>query len=97
LASDDARPTHVSTQGALGMIFWRRDGRELGYLAADGNVTVVNVVGDSSLQLGRPRALFPARGVQGGPYGVNGNPAQLRNVNAAADRFVFTVPAPPTR
>jgi len=97
LASDDARPTQVSTQGALGMIFWHRDGRELGYLAADGNVTVVNIVQDGALRLGRPRPLFPARGVQGGPYGVTGNPAQLRNVNGAADHFVFIVPSSPTR
>jgi len=56
-----ARRTRISTQGGLGPR-WRRDGRELFYVASDGMMTAVELqtVG-STLQPGQPKPLFKAR------------------------------------
>ncbi len=43
---------------------WRRDGRELYYLAPDGKLMAVEVKTGSAFQAGVPRALFDARGRQ---------------------------------
>ncbi len=37
---------------------WRRDGKELFYLAPDGTITSVSIESAASLKLGSPRALF---------------------------------------
>ena len=34
-ATSPATPVQISDQGGTGMVFWRRDGKELYYLAAD--------------------------------------------------------------
>lgn len=40
---------------------WRRDGRELFYLAADGKLMAVEVKAGNSFETGEPRTLFALR------------------------------------
>jgi Tol biopolymer transport system component len=83
----------VSNQGAQGMIFWREDGKELGYLAADGDVMTVDVTTVPAFQTGTPKILFqPPNPGAGGPYAAIGNLPQLKNVSRSGQRFVFAVP-----
>jgi Tol biopolymer transport system component len=46
---------------------WRRDGRELFFLAADGKLMAVPIKGDAALEIGAPAALFEAH--IGAPFG----------------------------
>jgi Tol biopolymer transport system component len=88
-----AKSWQVSNQGAQGMIFWRQDGKELGYLAADGVVMTVEVTTAPTFQTGTPKILFrPPNAGGGGPYAAIGNLPQLKNVSRNAQRFVFAVP-----
>lgn len=51
----------ISTDGG-GWPRWRRDGREVFYLARDGSITAVNVNGQgSTFEVGAGRPLFPAK------------------------------------
>ena len=38
-----ATPVQISDQGGTGMVFWRRDGKELYYLAADRGIMAVEI------------------------------------------------------
>ena len=52
-------PWQVSNnEGAEGMIVWRRDGAELGYIGADRGVKAVPVSMARAFESGRPRTLF---------------------------------------
>jgi len=82
--------TQISRDGAQGMIFWRHDGKEIGYLSRNGEVTVVGLASAADV-VGSPMVLFRSPSPSGGAYGVTGNSAQLHNVNADANRFVFAV------
>ena len=100
LGTDTARPARVwqvSREGAQGMIFWRQDGKNLGYLAADGSIMSVDIT--ASLDLTSPTPLFrpPSLG-GGGPYGAIGNPAQLNSVSRDGQLFLIAllVPANPS-
>jgi Tol biopolymer transport system component len=59
---DGARKWHVSPAGGL-MPHWRRDGRELFYLALDGTLMVVPTSLGERVEIGVPHALF-ATGIQ---------------------------------
>lgn len=48
----------VSRQGSAGMVHWRRDSRELFYLAPDGGVMAVDVTTAAPFTSGSPRLLF---------------------------------------
>ena len=75
------------------MIFWRDDGKELGYLATDGTVMAVDVTTAPTLQTGTQKILFrPPISGNGGPYAAIGNAPQLKNVSRDAQHFVFAVP-----
>jgi Tol biopolymer transport system component len=88
--SSSASEWQISEAGARGMIFWRDDDRELGYLAADGSVQSVEVVSTSPFQTGARKVLFkPARLPTGGPYAAMDNAAQLGNVSRDGRQFVF--------
>ncbi len=50
----------VSTEGGF-LPHWRRDGRELFYLTADGTLMAVPIKAASTFQFGTPRALFATR------------------------------------
>ena len=51
-------PWQVSTEGGLGMGFWRQDGKEFYYLAADRGFMAVDVSLSPSFEFGKPRLLF---------------------------------------
>jgi Tol biopolymer transport system component len=76
----------ISTRGG-GMTRWRRDGRELFYLALDGRLMSVQVdpTPDGSLRLGTPAALFEPR--IGPP--VQANSTQQYMVAADGKRFLL--------
>jgi Tol biopolymer transport system component len=76
----------ISTNGG-GMARWRRDGRELFYLAPDGRLMSVRVepTSDDSLQVSAPVALFEAR--IGPP--LQGNSSQQYMVAADGKRFLL--------
>src|SRR4029450_4776167 len=83
-----AKPAQVSTTGAVGMIFWRQDGKELYYLTPDREVMAVEVTTAPTFRSGTPRLLFKVPGLW------FGNPAQWKNVSADGQRFVFAINVP---
>ena len=84
------KPVQVSTAGALGMIFWRQDGKEMYYLTPDWEVMAVEVTTTPTFQAGTPRLLFKLPGR--GPW--FGNPQQWKNVSRDGQRFVFAINVP---
>ncbi|MGH9257493.1 MAG: TolB family protein [Vicinamibacterales bacterium] len=88
VSAGGAKPVQVSTAGALGMIVWRQDGKELYYLTPEWEVMAVDVTTTSTFQAGPPRLLFKV------PGPLIGNPQQWRNVSRDGQRFVFTINVP---
>jgi len=89
--SGSAAPVQVSHDGALGMIFWRQDGKELYYLSPDWEVMVVDVSTTSTFEAGTPRVLFKLPG----PIGpLRSEPGRWRNVSPDGERFVFVIDVP---
>ena len=86
-----AEKWQISTEGGLGMVAWRADGRELYYLAADRGVMAVGVRTDSGFEFGKPRMLFKA------PESIplQGTPGGLASIARDGERFLFAVPPPP--
>ena len=78
----------VSTTGALGMIFWQQDVKEMYYLTPDWEVMAVDVTTTPTFQAGTPRLLFRV------PGPLVGNPQQWRNVSRDGQRFVFAINVP---
>jgi Tol biopolymer transport system component len=75
----------VSDQGGQGMAFWRRDGKELYFLAADRSIMAVSVSTSPALEIGKPRVLFhPAEEVAVAPG--------TSSVSRDGERFVIAVP-----
>ncbi len=73
------------------MVFWRRDGRELYYLAPDRSVMMVDVkTGGQSFEFSRPRPLFKLPDSL--PKG--GAPGGLANVSRDGVRVIVAVPPP---
>lgn len=73
----------VSTEGGT-QPRWRRDGKELFYLAPDGKLMSVAVRTGSKLRLGIPERLFESRASRNGEWSYD--------VTADGQRFVFSVP-----
>ena len=91
-ATSPATPVQISDQGGTGMVFWRRDGKELYYLAADRAIMAVEVGNGPTTAFGKPTLLFrpPADIVAAiGP----GNASVSRD----GERFVIAVPRPKLR
>ena len=85
-------PTQVSDQGGTGMGFWRRDGRELFYLAADRAVMSVAVESTAPAKFGKPRVLFrPSSDI------APGLGPGTASVSRDGERFVLAVPRPQLR
>jgi Tol biopolymer transport system component len=76
----------VSKNGAIGMIFWRQDGKELFFMTRDWEVMAVDISTAPTLQIGEPRLLFKLSGP------LPGNPLQWKNVSRDGERFVFAMP-----
>ncbi len=81
----------ISSDGGLGMVAWRSDGKELYYLDADRGVMAVNVRTESGFEFGKPRLLFKA------PESIptTGTPGALASISRDGERFLFAVPPPP--
>jgi Tol biopolymer transport system component len=79
----------VSKNGALGMISWRQDGKEMYFLTRDWEVMAVDVATTPDFKAGTPKLLFKL------PGPLVGNPAQWKNVSPDGQRFVFAMPARP--
>ena len=89
-AAPAAGPWKISEQGAQGMAFWRRDGKELTFLAPDRGIMSVSVTTSPDFEFGKPQLLFrlsEATPVAPGTASVN------RDVN----RFVIAIPPPQLR
>lgn len=91
-ASSAAGPTQISDQGGTGMVFWRRDGKELYYLAADRAIMAVEVGAGPAPQFGKPRVLFRPSSEIISAIGP-GNASVSRD----GERFVIAVPRPQLR
>jgi Tol biopolymer transport system component len=76
----------VSKNGAIGMVFWRQDGKEMYFMTRDWEVMAVDITTSPSFQAGTPRLLFKL------PGPLPGNPAQWKNVSPDGQRFVFAMP-----
>jgi Tol biopolymer transport system component len=87
----NAEKWQISTEGGLGMVAWRADGRELYYLGPDRGVMAVGVRTDSGFEFGKPRLLFKAPD----SIPVVGTPGALASVGRDGERFLFAVPPPP--
>lgn len=77
------------SRGGSGLIHWRRDGKELTYLAGDGRVMTVDISTAGGFHAGAPQPLFqaPASFTR-----LSNTPGILANVAPDNDRFVFAVP-----
>ena len=84
------KPVQVSTAGALGMIFWRQDGKEMYYLTPDWEVMAVDITTTPAFHAGTPKLLFKLPG----RLPLPGNPEQWKNVSSDGQRFVFTINVP---
>ena len=85
-------PWQFSDQGGNGMVFWRKDGKELYYLGADRAVMVVEVTGGATPKFGKPQVLFkPSADIAPGIGPENAS------VSRDGERFVIAVPRPQLR
>jgi len=89
-AAPSAGPWKISEQGAQGMAFWRRDGKELTFLGADRGIMAVSLTTSPDFEFGKPKVLF--RLAETTPIGPG-----VASVNREADRFVIAVPPPQLR
>lgn len=82
-------PWQISPDGGLGMGFWREDGKEFYYLAADRGFMAVEVDTSSpAFQFGKPRPLFRLSEALGVSVGT-------ASVSRDGERFVVAAPAEP--
>jgi serine/threonine protein kinase/Tol biopolymer transport system component len=84
-ASDAGGKWLISTGGGTEPR-WRRDGKELYYVAADGKLMAVDVATAAGFQAGAPKALFPVPATREGALG------QSWDVAPDGKRFLFPVP-----
>jgi len=78
----------VSTDGGEGMVWWRRDGKELYYIGPERSVMAVEVRAGQDFEFSKPRLLFKA------PASIpaTGNPGAFGSVSRNGERVVFVVP-----
>ena len=81
-------PWQISTDGGLGMGFWRQDGKEFYYLAADRSFMAVDVNTTGEFSFGKPRPLFRLNDALGVSVGT-------ASVSRDGERFVVAAPAEP--
>ena len=81
-------PWQISTDGGLGMGFWRADGKEFYYLATDRTYMAVDVNTTSSFQFGKPRPLFRLSDAFGVAVGTT-------SVSRDGEQFVVAAPTEP--
>jgi Tol biopolymer transport system component len=85
----------ITTDGGYGMVWWKRDGRELFFFGPDRVVMSVEVKsGPGTFEFSKPRPLFKA------PESIpaQSNPGAFGSVSRDGERIVFSVPpVPPQR
>lgn len=91
-AAASITPVQVSDQGGTGMAFWKRDGKELFYLAADRAIMSVAVESTAPAKFGKPRVLFRPSGDIAPGLGPG-----TASVSRDGERFVLSVPRPQLR
>ena len=89
-ASSPTGPWKISEEGAQGMAFWRRDGRELTFLGPDRSILSVAMTTTGDFEFGKPTPLFRLPETTPVAPGV-------ASVNRDMDRFVIAVPPPQLR
>jgi Tol biopolymer transport system component len=77
----------VTKDGAIGMVTWRQDGKELYYMTRDWEVMAVDITTSPTFKAGAPRKLFQL------PGPLPGNPLQWKNVSPDGQRFIFAMPS----
>jgi Tol biopolymer transport system component len=80
----------ISEEGAQGMAFWRRDGKEISFLAPDRSIRSVSLTTSPDFEFKKPTVLF--RLPETTPVAPN-----MASVNRDADRYVVAVPPPQLR
>ena len=76
----------VSEKGAIGMVSWRGDGKEMYFMNRDWEVLAVDITTTPTFKAGTPRVLFKL------PGPLPGNPPQWSNVSRDGQRFIFAMP-----
>ena len=89
-AAPSAGPWKLSELGAQGMAFWRRDGKEITFLAPNRSIMSVSLTTAPDFEFGSPKVLFGVPETT--PVAPN-----MASVNRDADRFVIAVPPPQLR
>jgi hypothetical protein len=79
----------ISRNGGVGMVHWRRDGKELYYLSADARVMAVDVTTTPDFHAGPPKALFS---VPEAFLRRSSTPGNLADVAPDGKRFLFALP-----
>ncbi|HEV3332271.1 MAG TPA: hypothetical protein VG096_14880 [Bryobacteraceae bacterium] len=87
-AGDPAGPWQISDQGGLGGGFWRGDGKEVYYLAADRSIAAVTVTTAPAIAFGKPKILFRIPDSIGPTAG---------DISRDGELMVMTVPPPQLR
>jgi Tol biopolymer transport system component len=80
----------LSEEGAQGMAFWRRDGKEISFLAPDRSIQSVSLSTSPDFEFKKPKLLF--RLPETTPVAPN-----MASVNRDADQYVIAVPPPQLR
>ncbi len=87
--SQDAEgPWKISDQGALGGGFWRSDGKEFYYLAADRSIMAVEVSTSRPVVFGKPKVIYRIPDSIGGTAG---------DISRSGELLVMAVPPPQVR
>ena len=77
------------SKGTVGMPRWRGDGREVFYLAPNGNVMAAEVTADPVFRAGPPQALFQVPPIF---LRASANPGASADVAFDGQRFLFAMP-----
>jgi Tol biopolymer transport system component len=86
-AQPSGEPWKISEGGGIGMPIWRRDGKELYYLGANGAVMAVDIATTPTFKFSAPRVLF--RLSEETPV-----TATMANVSRDGERILIAVPPP---
>src|SRR5438128_12630855 len=87
-----AGPWQISDQGGLGMAFWRRDGKELYYLAADRGIMAVPITTSPDIEFGKPQLLFrPSEDA------LTGVAPGTSSISRDGERIIIAIPLPQLR